>query len=61
MQGYSGSVFLDAFASGVDSIFYTLIDSTNLPLINNVVVASGNWTVLHLTGIFLQNILSFKV
>ena len=61
MQGYSGSINLDAFASGVSNIFYTVIDSTNFPLINNLVVASGNWTVLHLTGIFLQNILSLKV
>jgi hypothetical protein len=61
MQGYSGSVYIDAFASGVSNIFFTLIDSTNFPLINNVVVSSGNWTVLHLTGFFLENILSFRV
>ena len=58
MQGYNGLVYLDVFITNVPITFTTTIDSTNFPLITSIVLASGNWHTLHLTGNNLDYITS---
>jgi hypothetical protein len=61
MLGYYGDVYLDPFINSVSLTFTTDVDDSNFPLITSIVLASGNWHTLHLTGTNLDYITSIKV
>jgi len=38
MQGFNSNTYLDAFANSVNILISIIIDNTNCPLINNVII-----------------------
>ena len=62
MQGYNGIIYLDAFATGVPLTFTTSVDSSNIPLVDNVVIEiSPTFVFLNLTGTYLENMTAFSL